>query len=140
MENLSELSGAFVSLNPSVAALHSEADGIQRLMDQEANITDPAALVHRLNGLDAHMSRLTDMMIRAKAMREKAKWDYVDNNEERLNEMSATVSNRAIDSHLRDYTTLYNRLDAMYHTMEHLTRDLVTQISYIKKQMESFGG
>ena len=74
------------------------------MMDQEAKITDPAALVNRLN------------------------------------EKSATVSNRTIDSFLKDYTTLYNRLDAMYHTMEHLTRDLVTQISYIKKQMENFGG
>lgn len=130
----------FASANPIINALHNEADQIQAYMCIPANLMDPAGLTYRLNDLDVYMARLSDMLIRAKTMKDAAKFAYINENEDKLNKLSATVSNRQIDAYLADYTTLYNRLDTMYHTMEHLTRDLVTQISYIKKQMETMGG
>lgn len=139
MDN-NEILSAFNAENPFIAGLHREADTIQSFMDIPANLQDPASLTYRLRDLDAYMSRLTDMMIRSKAMKERAKNNFITENEERINKMTATVSNRLIDAQLLEYTTLYNRLDSMYHTIEHLTRDLVTQISYIKKQIEQFGG
>lgn len=138
MEN-NEINDIYRSENPCIARLHQEADSIQAYMDIPATIEDPAALTYRLKDLDVYMARLSDMMIRSKTMKERAKYAYIADNEDLLNKLSATVSNRKIDVFLQDYTALYNRLDAMYTTMTHLTRDLVTQISYIKKQMETFG-
>lgn len=139
MEN-NEILSAFVAKNPYISSLHQEADNIQSVMDIPANLLDPASLTSRLRDLDVYMARLSDMMIRAKAMKDRAKNDFIIANEERINKMTATVANRLIDTELFEYNTLYTRLDTMYHTIEHLTRDLVTQISYIKKQFESFGG
>jgi flagellar capping protein FliD len=139
MENINS-QGVFVTGNPHISSLHREADDIQAYMGLPATLEDPASLTYRLRDLDVYMARLSDMMIRAKTMRDQAKYAYISENEDELNKLSATVSNRKIDTFLADYNALYNRLDAMYHTMEHVTRDLVTQISYIKKQMEQFGG
>lgn len=130
----------FQTENPAVAAAHREADAIQEYMGRPATLEDPAALTYRLRDLDAYMARLSDMLIRAKATREWEKHKFLSENADKLNKMTATVSNRLIDQHLLDLTALYNRLDSMYHTMEHLTRDLVTQISYIKQQMQAFNG
>ena len=136
----SENNHPYYTSNTVLAAMHGEADAIQRLMDIPANLQDPASLTYRLNELDTQMSRLSDMMIQAKAMRDKTGTDYWNENETELTKLTATIQNRKINAFLHEHTVLYNRLDAMYHTMEHLTRDLVTQISYIKKQMEQFGG
>ena len=137
MEN--EITEAFNSTNPFIRQLHKEADSIQEYMNLPATIEDPAALTYRLKDLDVYMARLSDMMIRSKTMKERAKFAFISENEDLLNKLSATVSNRKIDIFLQEYTALYNRLDAMYTTMEHLTRDLVTQISYIKKQINTYG-
>lgn len=134
-----EINEAFKVENPSLQALHAEADEIQAYMDKPAYLEDPASLTYRLNDLDTYMARLTDMMIRAKAMKERAKNKYLAENEDKLNKLTATVSNRLIDAHLFEYNMTYNRLDSIYHTLEHLTRDLVTQISYIKQQMQNLG-
>ena len=138
--NVNEFEAVFTSSNPHIERLHREADAIQQCMELSARLTDPSALTYRLNDLDTYMARLGDMMIRAKAMKERAKCTFVTQNGDELNKLSATVSNRKIDAFLQDYAILYSRLDTMYGTIEHLTRDLVTQISYIKKQMEQFGG
>lgn len=130
----------FQTDNPVLAAMHREADGIQAFMDVPINLQDPASLTYRLKDIDVYMARLTDMMIRAKTMREREKNKFISDNEDKINKLTATVSNRMIESHLYEYTVAYNRLDAMYHTIEHLSRDLVTQISYIKQQMAAFGG
>lgn len=129
----------FYSENPSIAAMHAEADQIQAVMQQPANLQDPASLTYRLNELDTWMARLTDMLVSAKAMKEKAGNEFWNQNETELTKLTATIQNRKINAFLYEHTVLYNRLDTMYGTMEHLTRDLVTQISYIKKQMEAFG-
>lgn len=134
-----EILSAYSSDNPHIEALHREADTIQNYMGTGMNLQDPTSLTYRLADLDTYMARLGDMLIRSKAMKERAKLNYIAENEDYLNKLSATVSNRKIDIFLQDYSILYNRLDTIYTTIEHLTRDLVTQISYIKKQMESFG-
>lgn len=125
----------FSSSDERIERMHREADGIQELMDRPATLEDPAALTYRLRDLDAQMSRLSDMMVRAKAMRDRMKNRFIAENESRLSKMTATASNRIIDAQLYDLTILYARLEAMYHVMERLTRDLVTQISYIKQQI-----
>lgn len=130
----------FYTENPLIASMHTEADTIQAVMQVPANLQDPASMTYRLNELDTWMARLSDMMSRAKAMKEKAGNDFWNENETELTKLTATIQNRKINAFLYEYVVLYNRLDVMYTTLEHLTKDLVTQISYIKKQMEAFGG
>ena len=125
----------FTSNDPRIEAMHREADRMQAFMDRPATLEDPAALTYRLKDMDAYMSRLTDMMVRSKAMKDYAKNKYLAENEERFSKMTATASNRLIDAHLCDLSVLYTRLEAMSHTIERLARDLVTQISYIKQQI-----
>ena len=135
MDNNNQNSNVYASQNPIISQMHSEADKIQQYMDVPLTLEDPASLTYRLKDLDVYLARLSDMMIRSKTMKEAAKISYITSNEQLLNRLTATNSNRKIDAFLFEYTALYNRLDTMYHTMEHLTRDLVTQISYIKQQM-----
>lgn len=122
-----------------LAALNTEADAIQEYMDRASDIRDGNVLTERLHTLDTYMSRLSEMMIRAKTMKAQEQNAYLAANEEKINKLTATVSNRMLASHLFEHSATYERLETMYHTVEHLTRDLVTQISYLKKQLESFG-
>lgn len=126
----------FTSQNPLLQQLHTEADTIQKYMNELANLQDPTSLTVRLSNLDAYMARVGEMMVMAKAYRSTAKTKFVNERED-LNKLTATVSNRIIDAHMQDYNILYDRLDTMYETIRHLTRDLVTQISYIKEQMRN---
>lgn len=123
--------------NPILQRMHAEADNIQAFMSIPATLEDPATLTYRLKDLDVYMARLSDMMIRAKAMKERAQNAFIAENEEKINKMTATVSNRLISANLYEYSMTYSRLETMYHTLEHITRDLVSQISYIKQQMIS---
>ena len=52
-----------------LAALNSEADAIQEYMDRASDIRDGNVLTERLHTLDTYMSRLSEMMIRAKTMK-----------------------------------------------------------------------
>lgn len=126
----------FTSNINSIQQLHEEANGIQEYMKQTADLNDPTSLTIRLSNLDSYMARLGEMLITAKALRSTAKTSFVNERED-LNKMTATVSNRIIDAHMQDYNILYDRLDNMYETIRTLTRDLVTQISYIKEQMRN---
>ena len=125
----------FATQNPFLASMHREADAIQAYMSIPITLEDPASLTYLLKDIDVYMARLSDMMIRAKALKEREQNKYIAENEDKLNKLTATVSNRMINAHLFEYAAAYSRLDAMYHTIEHLSRDLVTQISYIKQQM-----
>ncbi len=125
----------FKTTNPELQKLHKEADDIQSFMGIPARIDDPASLTYRLKDLDVYMARLSDMMIRAKTMKERAQYEYITANEDKLNKLAATVSNRMISSFLFEYTMTYSRLETMYRTMEHISRNLVSQISYIKQMM-----
>lgn len=97
---------------------------------------DPASLTVRLNEMDVWMARLTDMQIRAKAMKEYAKTLMLKNNEEALSKMTATNSNRIVSTYLYEFTVTVDRLDMLYSTLSTMSRNLVTQISYIKQQMQ----
>ena len=136
MENTTDK--AFETANPDLQRLHREADDIQAYMSIPCNLQDPATLTDRLRDLDVYMARLSDMMLRAKALRDRAQYDYIDKNEDKLNKLTATVSNRMIGKHLFDYSMTYSRLETMYDTLKTLSRNLVTQISYIKEQMRNF--
>lgn len=127
---------AFETNNPELASLHREADHIQEVLAEPANLDDPSSLTERLRVLDSYMARLGEMNSTAKALRKKAKIEFQSNRED-LNKLTATVSNRIIDAHMQDYDILYDRIDTMYETIRHVTRDLVTQISYIKEQMRN---
>lgn len=120
--------------------MHREADAIQTYLNQPENLDDPVSLTYRLRDLSAYLARLSDMMVRAKTLRDREKFRYIEQNEDVLSKLTATISNRQIDAHLFEYNAAYNRLETMYHTTEVLGRNLVTQISYIKKQMENLGG
>ena len=139
-DNYQSPDGAFSTDNPVLASMHREADGIQAFLNIPLNMGDPAAMTYRLRDLDVYLARLSDMMIRAKTLRDATKYSYIQENEDRLNKLSATISNRQIDSYLLPFSATYNRIETMYHTTEILSRNLVTQISYIKKQMECLGG
>lgn len=134
MENRLEIN------NPVLAKLNSEADGIQAFLGTHANLQDPASLTYRLGDLDVYLARLGEMLVYSKALKERAQNKFMTDNEDRLSKLTATVSNRLINSFLYEYKITTERLDTMYHVCEHLSRDLVTQISYVKKQMENFGG
>lgn len=123
-----------------MASMHHEADIIQTYLNQPENLDDPVSLTYRLRDLSAYLARLSDMMVQAKTLRDREKFRYIQENEDVLSKLTATISNRQIDAHLLEYNAAFNRLETMYHTTEVLGRNLVTQISYIKKQMENLGG
>jgi len=135
MEKIQEY--RFTATNPVIESMHREADKVQDFMNQASNLQDPASLTYRLADMDVYFARLTDMYIQAKAMKENAQNSFLIENEDRLNKMTATASTRLINAHLSEYKSLYDRLDSMCHLCEHLSRTLVTQISYIKQQMNT---
>ena len=126
---------SFQATTPILERLHREADNIQLYLNNRANLQDPASLTYRLSDLDVYFARLTEMAIQAKVMKENAQNTFLLENEDKLNKMTATASNRLINAHLAEYKTAYDRLDSMCHLCEHLSRDLVTQISFVKQQM-----
>lgn len=130
------IDGRFVIANPTLAEYHREADRITEFLKVEANLMDPAALTYRLNEMDVWMARLTDMHIRAKAMKEYAKIMLLKTNEEALAKMTATNSNRIVATYLYEFTVTVDRLETLYQTLSTMSRNLVTQISYIKQQMQ----
>lgn len=130
------IDGNFNIKNPTLRAYHSEADTITEFLKLEANLMDPPALTYRLNDMDAWLARLTDMQIRAKAMREYAKSLFLQQNEEALSKMTATNSNRILTTYLYEFTVTVERLDTLYNTLTTMSRNLVTQISFVKQQMQ----
>jgi len=129
MENI------FQTQNPVLAAFHREADDIQAYMILPLTLEDPASLTYRLSDLNVYLARLSDIMSRSKAIRDFEKNNFVAQNEEKINKMTATASNRLISTHLYEYSAAYDRFETMYHTLEVLVKTLITQISFIKSQM-----
>lgn len=121
--------------NPTLQMMHREADNIQRFMDQRADLMDPCALTERLKEMDAYMARLTDMQIKAKSMKKYAETSFNRSNGEALSKMSATNSNRIINAYIFEFAITYDRMEAMYKALSSMSDHLVTQISYIKTQM-----
>lgn len=134
--NLTAIDGTITFTNPTLASMHMEADLIQSFIAEPANLMDPAALTERLNEGDVWMARLTDILIKAKGMKEYARSVFLRDNEDRLAKMTATNSNRLISTYLFEFNVTADRLEQLYQTLTVICRDLVTQISFVKKQME----
>ncbi len=115
--------------------MHKEADAMQEYLNIPATLDDPAALTTRLQKLDVYLARLSDIITRARAMKDYAQNLYLTENEDKLTKLSATVSNRIIKTFLYEFNVTVDRLELLYSTMSHISKDLVTQISYIKQQM-----
>ena len=124
--------------NPMLAALWAEADNIQALLLRPMNIQDPNALTYHFAELDAQMARLSEMLIRANAYRDKTRHDYETDNEDKLTKLTATVANRMIKNAIFEHTLVCDRLQAMYDEGQMQRRDIITQISWIKEQMKQF--
>ena len=127
---------AFTTSNPVLAGMHREADGIQDVIQTPIDLDNPASLTERLRVLDVYLARLGDMRVRAKTLKEWARNRFLEENEAEISKMTATVSNRRIQTYLFEYSVAVERLDTMYDTVGHLSRDLVTQISFIKQEMQ----
>jgi len=126
--------------NPYLSRLLQEAERIQGFLEEKADLNDAGALSVRLNEMDALMARASEMQVRAKAMREHARNSLTQANEGVLSKMSATNSARLLNCYLEDYLMTADRMDALYSTLSQSCRNLITQISLIKKQMELQGG
>ena len=127
---------AFATSNPVLAGMHREADGIQAVIQAPVDKDNPSLLTERLGELDVYLARLGDMRVRAKALKEWARNKFLEENEAEISKMTATVSNRRIQTFLFEYSVAVERLDTMYDTVGRLSRDLVTQISFIKQEMQ----
>jgi len=135
-QNLESITDEFKITNPTLQGMHREADNIQAFVANKANLDDAPSLPYRLNEMDAYLARVSDMQIRAKAMKEYAKTTFLIENEDKLAKMTATNSNRIISTYLYEFTITSERLDSLYDLLSLSCRNLITQISYIKKQME----
>lgn len=132
---IEEITDQYQITNPYLKKMHEEADTIQTFMSKPAILEDPASLTYRLNEMDAYMARLTDILSRAKGMKEFAKAQISKNNASELISMKKTVSDRIIASYLYELTVTCERLDTMYNTLSRLSNDLQTQLAYIRNQM-----
>lgn len=121
--------------NPYLQRMHQEADAILDFMKVEASLQDPASLTCRLNEMDAYLARLTDILSKAKGMREYAKSRISKDNATELLNMKKTVSDRIISAYLCELTVTCDRLETLYNTLCRQSNDLQSQISYIRNQM-----
>lgn len=137
--DLSEIDCQYHSANPVLARMHQEADIIQKYLEEDVDISDPALLPPRLAKLDAYLHRMSDMQARAKAMKEYARMTYLSQNERALSKMTATNSNRIINSALHEFTVAADRLDALHSSLTHACRNISIQLSWIKKTMDLGG-
>lgn len=133
--NLNEITNERHFSNPTIAAMNAEADSIQKFMDIPAILEDPTSMNYRLNTLDVYKSRLTTLITEAKDMYNRANNYFQEENEEQLNKLAVTVQARVIKRTLYEFSTTVDRLELMYRTIDGISRDLVTLISYIKAQM-----
>ena len=141
MENLTipditQIDSKITITNPTLAQLNQEADEIQRFMRTTTGITDGNILAYRLNQMDMYLARLSEMSITAKAMKKHAEKIFKDANSQQLAEMTATNANRELSSFLYEFTQTADRLETMYGTLNKMSSDLVTQISYLKSIMQ----
>lgn len=132
---IEELTDQFQITNPYLKKMHSEADDIQAFMSIEASLQDPASLTYRLNTMDAYLARLTDMLNKARGMKEYAKSRISKDNATELLNMKKTVSDRIISAYLCELTVTCERLETMYNTLNRQSNNLQSQIAYVRNQM-----
>lgn len=104
-------------------------------MKIEASLQDPTALTFRLNEMDAYLGRLSDMLSRARAMKEYARTKISNDNAATLATMKKTISDRLIAAYLYELTVTCERLETMYNTLNRQSNNLQSQIAYIRNQM-----
>lgn len=136
MDNYHCLEDVYESSHPSLAALHTEATKIQAVIELPVDLDNPGDLTERLKVLDVYLARLGDMKVRAKALKEREKNLYLEEHEAEFAKMTATASNRKISAFLHDFTVAADRLETMYDTVSKISKSIVTQISFIKQQMQ----
>lgn len=133
---IQNITDKFTITNPVLKSMNDEADEMQRFLSERADLTDPCALTTRLNEMDVYMSRLTDMQIKSRAMKDYAKAIISAAKDRELPDANTTMKNRIVNAELFEFNLTADRLETMYKTMSTMSDHLVTQISYIKKQME----
>lgn len=134
-KDLQKITDRYKINNPYLLKMHEEAEAIQKFIEIPACLEDPASLTYRLNDMNAYMARLSDMLGRAKAMRECAKNTFLSANIDKLSKLNTTEKNRIISTCVNEFNITYDRLELLYITIKDMNRDLITQISYIKSQM-----
>lgn len=121
--------------NPILASMHREADTMQAFLSSPACLEDPASMTYRLNAMDAYISRLSSMVSKAKAMRDRAQTVYYEKKKDEIAKLKVTEVNRMVKNFLFEFNATVDRLETMYSAMMQIDKDLVSQISYVKQQM-----
>ena len=137
--DLNEIDSQYRATNPVLMKMHQEADVIQSYLEEHVDITNVAILPSRLARLDGYLHRMSDMLARAKALKEYAKMTYLSPNEKALSKMTATNSNRIISAAQHEFTVAADRLDALHGSLTHACRNISIQLSWIKKTMDLGG-
>lgn len=121
--------------NPVLISMHREADTMQAFLSSPACLEDPASMTYRLNSMDAYISRLSSMVSKARAMRDRAQTVYYEKKKDDFAKLKVTEVNRLVKNFLFEFNATVDRLETMYSAMMQIDKDLVSQISYVKQQM-----
>ena len=121
--------------NQLLQRINQEADSIQGMLNTRITLDDLNILPERLSNLDAALARTGELESLATSLKEKAKALLMQENENLLASLSATASNRMISCALHEYTITEDRLSKLYQTLSQACRNIITQISFAKSQM-----
>lgn len=145
MENISSQGGVqalslenpYALTNPMLISLHSEADGIQQRMLRKETLEDPVSVLHQLSELSVLLPRLGEMKTTSQSFRDFEKNRYLTENADRLAGMKATEITREVNIRMYEFDITYDRLNQMYISLDRRIRDLVSEMSYLKAQMQN---
>lgn len=131
------LENPFALTNPMLIALHREADTIQQKMLRPERLEDPAAVLAQLSELSVLLPRLGEMKTVSQSFRDYEKNRFLSDNAERFAQMKATEISRAVNIRMYEYDITYDRMSQMYTSLDRRIRDLVSEMSYLKAQMQN---
>lgn len=133
---LSGIDGTYDTPNPTLKGINAEADKVEKELLGRCDILDGSAVAARLDRLDALLAWTGQMHSTTKAMREEAKAVLYRDNAEAFAKMKATDLTRLTGLALRQFAVTEERMSILYRTIEQSCKTLITQLSYLKKQME----
>ena len=133
---LTGIDGRYDTPNPTLARMNAEAGEMESELIGRCDILDGSAVASRLDRLDALLARAGQMHSTAKAMREEAKAVLYRDNAEAFAKMKATDLTRLSSLALRQFNVTEERMSILYRSIEQSCKILITQLSYLKKQME----